>query len=189
MKIEKCFVLATPRDEVWDFITTPEKVATCIPGCQAVEETAPRKYKTAVKVQVGPIKTTFNLDFEPTEERPPEFAAYLTSGTEGGRASRVKSHSTLALKELDAGRTEVTYTSDIQIVGRFGKFGAGVMKKKADSMGEEFVAALRAQIETPAAVAQETAAGETPARPGSKVGLYAAIAAVIVLAAALILVF
>jgi carbon monoxide dehydrogenase subunit G len=147
MKIEKQFVIEAPHQEVWDFITAPEKIAACIPGCQEVEEIEPGRYKAAVRVAVGPIKTTFKVNVEATETRPPEYAEYLTQGDEGGRASRLKATSSLTLKALEANKTEVAYASDINVVGRLGKFGMGMMKKKADSMGDDFVEALRAQIE------------------------------------------
>jgi hypothetical protein len=40
----------------------------------------------------------------------------------------------------------VVYTSELSIVGRLGKFGAGMMKKKADVLGDEFAEELRRQI-------------------------------------------
>lgn len=162
MKIEKQFRLNAPRDAVWAFITTPERVAACLPGCETVEPLGDAKYKALIKVQMGPIKTDFHVEVEATEERPPEFAAYVTQGEEGGRASRLRATSTLTLAAAGAHQTDVTYASDINIVGRLGKFGLGVMKKKADSMGDEFVAALRAQLE-PAAGDRPSEEVATPA--------------------------
>ena len=147
MKIEKTFTVAASREQVWKVITSPELIAPCIPGCQSVEVTGPGAYKAEVKVQVGPIKAGFKLDVETTEERPPEYSAYTTRGEEGGKASRVSADSTLVLKRLDDDHTEVTYASEISVVGRLGKFGLGIMKKKADAMGEQFVQALRERVE------------------------------------------
>jgi len=150
MKIEKTFTISAPQAQVWAFITDPQKVAQCIPGCEGAEEKAPGRYTAAILVKVGPIRTTFELDIEQTERRPPEFAAYLSKGGEGSRASRISAVSTLALKSESANTTEVTYTSDINITGRLGKFGSGMMQKIADGIGEEFVAELKGRLETPA---------------------------------------
>lgn len=165
MKIEKQFRLNAPRDAVWAFITTPERVAACLPGCEAVEPLGDARYKALIKVQMGPIKTNFQVEVEATEERPPEFATYVTQGEEGGRASRLRATSTLTLAAAGAQQTDVTYSSDISIVGRLGKFGLGVMKKKADSMGNEFVAALRAQIEPEPDLRTPAAATAPPPAP------------------------
>jgi carbon monoxide dehydrogenase subunit G len=162
MRIEKSFSINAPQDEVWKFVSSPKNVGMCFPGCQGVTALGEDKYKAAIKVQIGPIKTVFNVDFEETEKRPMEYSAYTSSGEEGNRASRLKARSTLTISPIDKFRTQVDYTSELSIVGRFGKFGAGMMKKKADSMGDEFVQVLRTQIEGPAV---ETAAA-MPERKG-----------------------
>src|SRR6185437_3128959 len=164
MKIEKTFTLSAPQEQVWSFITDPQKVAQCVPGCEGAEEKEPGRYAAAITVKVGPIRTTFRLDIEQTDLRPPEFASYLSKGEEGSRASRISAISTLALKSVTAGSTEVTYTSDINIVGRLGKFGGGMMQKIADSIGEEFVAALKGRLESPEVI--EAAPGVPGAAPG-----------------------
>jgi carbon monoxide dehydrogenase subunit G len=149
MKIEKTFTVSAPQERVWAFITNPQKVAQCIPGCEGAEEKGRGKYAAAINAKVGPIRVTFNIEIEQTEERPPEFASYQSKGEEGTRASRISASSTLALKSVSAHSTEVTYTSDINIVGRLGKFGSGMMQKIADNMGEEFVAKLKSELEGP----------------------------------------
>jgi uncharacterized protein len=147
MKIEKTFTVEAPQETVWQFITSPEKVAPCIPGCEGAEKTGETTYKASIKVKVGPIKTRFVVDIETIEERPPEFASYMTKGEEGTKSSRLKASSTLALVPLEDGGTEVTYTSEINLLGRLGKFGSGMMQKVADSIGNEFVAGLKEQVE------------------------------------------
>ncbi len=147
MKIEKTFTVFAPQEQVWSFITDAQKVAPCIPGCEGAEEKERGRYVAAIKVKVGPIGTTFHVDIEQTDERPPDFASYQTKGEEGSRASRISAVSTLALKANSANSTEVTYASDINIVGRLGKFGSGMMQKIADNMGEQFVSDLKARLE------------------------------------------
>jgi hypothetical protein len=147
MRIDKSFTIDAPQDRVWQFVSTPERVGRCFPGCQDVTPLGDDKYKASIKVQMGPIRTVFNLDFEATEQRPPDYSAYSTRGEEENRASRMKAETILTLSALDERRTQVQYTSDVSIVGRLGKFGLNVMKKKADAMGDEFIQALRAQIE------------------------------------------
>jgi hypothetical protein len=164
MKIEKTFTLSAPQEQVWSFITDPQKVAQCIPGCEGAQEKERGKYAAAINVKVGPIRTTFHLEIEQTEQRPPEFASYLGKGEEGSRASRISSVSALALKALSVNSTEVTYTSDINITGRLGKFGGGMMQKIADSIGEEFVGALKGRLERPEVT--EAAVGIPEATPG-----------------------
>lgn len=147
MKIEKTFTIDAPQQKVWSFITSAEQIAPCIPGCHGAEETEPGKYKASIQTKVGPIKTTFAVNIEQTEERPPEYASYATKGEEGSHASRIKATTTINLKPVGSDQTEVSYASDIQIMGRLGKFGSGMMQKIADGVGDEFVAALKDKVE------------------------------------------
>jgi len=181
MKVEKTFEIEASQSKVWDFVSTPEKVGSCFPGCEEIEALGGEKYRATLKVEIGPIKTVFKLDFEETEKRPEEFAAYSSSGAEANRASRVKGESTLALSPISATRTQVTYTSEVSIVGRLAKFGTAMMKKKADSLGDEFVEALREQLEEPGAVAEARPpkAAAEPAGSGRRIAIAVAVIAII----------
>ncbi len=147
MKIEDTFTVNAPVDRVWQMITDPEIVGPCIPGCQGIEVTGPDTYKADIKVAVGPIKTTFAVTVEKTGERPPYFAASATKGEEGGKASTLNATSTLELCEAEGGGTAVAYASDVSVFGRLGKFGLGIMKKKARNIGREFAETFRKKVE------------------------------------------
>lgn len=140
MKFERKFEVAAPQNEVWEFITAPEKVAICLPGCEGAEEIGDNRHRAQFAVKVGPIKTKFNLTVENVEMRSPEFSRYRTQGEEGGRASKIRADSSLRLKAVNDEVTEISYVSEVAITGRLGKFGFGVMKKKADEISDEFVA-------------------------------------------------
>ena len=139
-------MVPAPRDRVWRFIKSADAVGACIPGCEDVEVVGEGRFKAKVKVRIGPIKALFKFDIEALEERPLEFASYSTRGEEGGRASRLSAKSQLTLRAIDNGETELTYASEISIAGRLGRFGAGVMKKKADDIGQQFAQAVRERI-------------------------------------------
>jgi len=147
MKIEETFVVAAPRKLVWRFITDPNEIGPCIPGCQDIEVTGPNTYVAALQVKVGPIKTTFNLEVEVTEETPPTQVLSTTKGEEGSRASQVSSQNILRLAEIEGGGTEIYYSSDVTIAGRLGKYGHGVMKKIAQKLGNQFAETFRERVE------------------------------------------
>ena len=178
MKVEKSFEIEAPKTRVWEFIRAPEKVGRCFPGCEEIEALGEERYRATIKVEIGPIKTLFKVDFEETEKRPEEFAAYSSSGAEANKASRVKGESTLALSSICDTRTHVKYTSEVSIVGRLAKFGTAMMKKKADALGDEFVLALREQLEEPGA-AVEAAPPKAAAKPAAG-GRRLAIAVVVI---------
>lgn len=171
MHIEKTFAVAASIDRVWAFITSPDQVGPCMPGCQHVEVTGPGTYRAIVSVKVGPIKSTFNFNIETIEERPPEFAVFSVKGEEGGSSSRVTAENSLTLTAIDNCNTDVTYASNVVVVGRLGKFAGGVMQKMAEHMSEQFITAFRERVETE----QAANAGES-ALPDGPPGFLAALA-------------
>ena len=148
MKIEETFSVAAPIERVWQFITDPEQVAPCVPGCQSYEVLGPKEYKASVKVAVGPIKTTFNVTVELTTQQVPTFLASTTRGEEGSKASTLTTQNELRLVATGDHTTDVSYVSEISVVGRLGKFGLGIMKKKAKQLGGEFAEQFRTRVES-----------------------------------------
>lgn len=155
MYIERTFVLNAPIDRTWAFLNEPQEVGACLPGCHTVDIVAPGKYKATVGLKVGPIKAGFDVQVETSEERPPEFASYTMKGSDGDGSSKISADCTLALKALDDGKTEVTYTSKVNIVGKLGKFAGGVMKKLADSINDQFISALTDRLNKREGIAED----------------------------------
>jgi hypothetical protein len=150
MRIEDRFTVGAARERVWVAITDPAVVTPCVPGCQGVTVVSPTLYKAQIRVQLGPIKADFNLDVELVAQTPPEEVCSRTRGEEGGRASSLSAESVLRLVALGDNETEVIYQSEVSVVGRLGKFGLGIMKKKAESLGRDFASAFRERVETSA---------------------------------------
>lgn len=147
MKIASSFVVRAPREEVWRFINDPARMLPCVPGCEAIEPLGARSYRATVKIELGPIKSRFNLDIAVEREEQPLFVETTTSGEEGTRASTLTAKSRLDLAAVDLATTEVSYSSDVAVVGRLGRFGLGMMKKKAESLARQFERTFSDRVE------------------------------------------
>ena len=88
---------------------------------------------------------------EVKEEVPPERVVSITRGEEGTRASVISSNNELVLAPAEGGGTEVKYVAEVSVTGRLGKFGLGMMKKKAEALGAKFAENFRGKIEAAAA--------------------------------------
>ena len=137
MKVEKTFTVNASLQTVWDFAKDPEKMAPCIPGCKEIAAVDTTHYKARVVVKVGPISAKFNLDLEIVDETPPLEIISKTRGEEGTRASMLTADNIVRLRANDDGSTEVYCCSESSITGRLGKYGAGMMLKKADAIWEQ----------------------------------------------------
>lgn len=151
MKIDGSFVIAAPLQPVWDALLDPAVVGPCIPGCSAIEVLSPEEYRASVTLEVGPIKANFTAMVTVTELVPYEKVTSTTKGEEGSRASVLSSVNVLSVQAIDAATTKVQYASDVSVTGRLGKFGLGLMKKKAERVAAEFAANLQARLASKAA--------------------------------------
>jgi len=139
MKLEGSFSIDASRDVVWDAIRDPALMARCVPGCETAEQISEDRYRAIVGAKVGPISARFNLIVEVEEEIEGELIRSKASGEEGSRASMLTSRNVLMLEEVAPDETKVSWTADVSITGRLGKYGLGLMKKKVKSLSDEFV--------------------------------------------------
>jgi carbon monoxide dehydrogenase subunit G len=147
MKLEGTFVVRAAREVVWDQIRNPGIMGECIPGCEAVEQLDATSYRAIVGIKVGPIKARFNLVVEVTQEEPPSVVHSRTRGEEGTRASIVTSENILVLTEVGPSETRVDYSAEVGMTGRLGKYGLGIMQKRAEGLSLVFVENFRRKVE------------------------------------------
>lgn len=170
--IAKSFVVKVPRLAAWDFLTDPSRVVRCLPGAALTNQIDERCYAGTVTVKVGPVTASFKgtMRFERLD-RQTWTAEMVAAGQEvrgkGGADMRMTSQ----LIERTAGETEVTVTSQVNIVGVLAQFGRGMIQDVSDRLFQKFADAARAELE-PAASAGPApgpgaipAAAETPTAP------------------------
>src|SRR5262249_562352 len=51
---------AGPADHVWKALTDPEKLKSCIPGCDSIEPDGDNAYRMAMAARVGPVSARFS---------------------------------------------------------------------------------------------------------------------------------
>jgi len=147
MVIEDRFVIKTPIQKVWDFLMVLEGVGACIPGCEEVRAIDEKNFQGVVKVRVGPISARFKINASIIEIDPPTHLTSIIKGEDKGKASFFKSENVLDLKGLSPNETEVSYKSEISIVGRLAAFGDKIIRVKAKQLEENFVNSLKGKLE------------------------------------------
>jgi len=169
MLIEGQFSVQAPPDALMRHLFDAEVMASCVPGCERLEALDADRFRSVVVVSLAGVQARFDLLSEVTQREALAVSA-VTRGEEGGQASTLQAETRLTLAPAEGG-TMVAYRSEVTVTGRLGRFALGMMKKKAQSMGEEFAGNLRTRLEhlegAPPAVTQPPAeaAAATPAAP------------------------
>ncbi len=141
MLIDGQFDVAAAPADVLAHLFDARLMASCLPGCESLEQSGDDRYRAIVAVALAGVKARFDLQVEVTE-RLVDGVRATTRGEEGGNASTLQATSEVRLSPV-AGGTHVDYRSDVAVTGRLGRFALGMMKKKAQSLGDEFAANLQ----------------------------------------------
>jgi len=165
MRIEKSFVVQAPAAAVWEVLTDPRRVASCLPGAAITDQLDPQTYGGTITVKVGPVTASYRgkMKFERLDAAAGE-AEISASGqeTRGKGAADMRMSSRVVAR--DASSTEVVIVSDVNVVGVLAQFGRGMIEDVSDQMFGKFSAAMRRQLEAaPAATTTAAAPAPTPA--------------------------
>jgi carbon monoxide dehydrogenase subunit G len=159
--VEGQFPVAAEPQSLMQHLLDARLMASCVPGCESVEAVDADSYRTVVVIAMAGIKARFDLLVRITGRD--DFNVWATTrGEEGGQASRMQADSHLFLAPSPEG-TVVNYRSEVAVTGRLGRFALGMMKKKAQKMGEEFAQNLRAALEAPLGASPADAHADAPA--------------------------
>ena len=145
MLIDGQFGVAAPPAQVLASLFDARLMASCLPGCESLQALDADRYRAIVVVALAGVKARFELLVEVTAREADGIRA-LTRGEEGGNASTLQASSEVRLTAVPDG-TRVDYRSEVAVTGRLGRFALGMVKKKAQGIGDEFAANLRARLE------------------------------------------
>ena len=148
MLIEGKFTLQAPIEQVWDFLLDPETLVTCIPGAEKMEAIDDRTYESIVKQKVGPISVKFRFTTNLVEMDPPRYLKATGTGEEMHKAGTFSQRTTVSLTEVSENSVEISYSSNVSLVGRLSTFGDRIMRAKAKKMGEEVTKNFQERLES-----------------------------------------
>ncbi len=146
MLMEGKFNLKAPIQEVWDFLLKPETLASCIPGLEEMELIDDRTYKSVVKQKVGPISVKLKFTTTLTEVDPPTHLKAVGKGADVAKAGTFTQETVVDLTEVSEGEVEVSYRSNVSLVGKLAVFGDRIMRAKAKEVGDKFTRALQDKL-------------------------------------------
>jgi len=151
MIIEGKFTLedATIQD-VWEFLLKPETLMSCVPGAEKMEAVDDRTYDSVVKQKVGPVSAKFWFTTTLTELDPPHYLKAVGRGADVGKAGTFTQESTVSLAELSsnsaATAVEISYRSNVSLVGKLATFGDRTLRAKAKELEEELTKNLQERL-------------------------------------------
>ncbi len=138
------FEVTRSPEEVYDFLTDPNKFAPLLPDFQSMDIQDERHFAVRVNVGISYIKGTANVKMELAEANRPIRAQYKGQGSvAGGNVSLVAGFDLVRA----AGGTRVAWQGEAQIFGRLTSVAGGLLeplgKKNVQKLIDGLQAALR----------------------------------------------
>ena len=138
------FEVTRSPEEVYDFLTDPNKFAPLLPDFQSMDIQDERHFAVRVNVGISYIKGTANVRMELAEANRPSRAQYKGQGSvAGGNVSLTAGFDLIPA----AGGTKVAWQGEAQIFGRLASVAGGLLeplgKKNVQKLIDGLQAALR----------------------------------------------
>jgi carbon monoxide dehydrogenase subunit G len=166
MKVQQSFVIAQPRERVWEFFEDVPAVARCVPGVESVEVVDDDQSNVRMTQSVGPMTATFDLKMRITERERGQRMQFTAIGRAvKGAAGNVRTVNTVALEIVEDG-TRVSLESDMAMGGVLGSVGSKVIARQASGITAQFATSLeRALGGEPPPAPSPAPATSSPAPP------------------------
>ena len=146
MRIEEKFTVAARADDVWAFLTDPERVAGALPGAEITERLDENTWKGGMGVKVGPLAAAYTgtVAFDLDEEARAAVVHAKGQGKAGMGNADMKMTSRVVA--LDSGETEVTVEAQLSVTGILAQLGRGMMQHVSRKMFKEFTEVLEKEL-------------------------------------------
>jgi hypothetical protein len=125
----------------------PEIIGRCIPGCEKVEPVNDTEYDSIIKAKVGFMAVRFKVKTVIEEMVLHKLIRTVGEGKETRNLGQFKQKTSINFNVLSEAETEISYRSDVSIVGKLATFGDRILKAKAKEVGKQFADAVKQKLE------------------------------------------
>jgi uncharacterized protein len=137
--------IAAPVNKVWAFLLDVNKVASCAPGFQNLEELGEEHWKAVVGVGVGAVKVKFTMDVTRPEMQEPERMVVKGRGKAPGSA--VDMSGDMQLIALDSEQTRMDWKASVVVSGTIASVGARLLQGTAEKLTGRFFDCLKTNLQ------------------------------------------
>ena len=137
--------LQVSREDLWDILRSPERLARVLPGCEALEVTGPDTYEGMFKTRVQFLTLSAQATARLRDLHPPDRLRLELDGRPVGLAGGFVVSVLLDLEE-DGSGSVVGYTMDMAATGRLATFGTPLLRDVARRQVHELVKNLEREI-------------------------------------------
>jgi carbon monoxide dehydrogenase subunit G len=146
-KFARTLTVTTDPARAWEVLTDVDRLAGWVTIVHDVQEIARlEKYAAVLQDRVGPFKMRADLDITADVPEPGRRIDIRASGRDRGMDTRIAVSATMVLSDGSDGGTSIEISGDYQVTGKAAGMGAGVIRKKADGIINDFFSSAAREL-------------------------------------------
>lgn len=139
-------VAASPSD-CWSVLTDVHRIAGWVTIAHDVTEIESlKRYTVVLQDKFGPFKLHADMEVEVTDVDTEKKIRFRGTGTDRSVGTTISIDAGMELSPIDNG-TSIQVEGSYQVVGTVASMGSSTIKKKADTIVEEFFAAAEKELQ------------------------------------------
>lgn len=148
MKFTQTCTIDANRETVWDFLMDMQNVASCLQGVREFTPIDEDNYAGALRVKVGPVSLTFQGKVHvETRDREQWRGIIRAEAKDRKVGGGVQAHMDMHLDAASPTATDMHVVLEAHILGKIGEFGQPVIRKKTETMLQDFATRVNQQLQ------------------------------------------
>jgi carbon monoxide dehydrogenase subunit G len=144
MHFEGKALVKAPVAKVWNFISTPESIAQCLPGVEEYKVLDGKRTEAKLKIGVGFIKGTFKVNSRVLEEDPVSHRAkLLIDGS--GVTSAFKADIQISCNPHPEG-SELAWIAEATVSGPLGSVAKGLIENASQKVVNQTLECVMSKV-------------------------------------------
>lgn len=145
---EQEFIVAYPRDRVWEIFGRVREIASCMPGVTLVGDPAADHAVGQIRIKIGPISTEFRGEADIERDERSFSGRIVGAGSDMRSSSATRGMICYQLLPVEEGRaTAAKVTVGYTLTGMLAQFGrSGIVQDVAARLTRDFVRNLEARL-------------------------------------------
>ncbi len=147
MQLEDSFSVPSPIEKVWAIMSNPLILAELFPGVEFVERLDEARTRARLRVKIGYISATFEVEGEIVETDFPRLVRSRVSGKDKRLGSMVVGETSLSFATgAHEFETLVRYAGNVRVTGQIATFGRPFIESKAKKELQKFIDNVRTRL-------------------------------------------
>ena len=143
MTLEGTYTFPAPRERVWALLMDTSAIASCVPGCEALEPLGDDRYQATLVATVAAISGSYEGTVAMLDKVAPESYRLVIDGS--GKHGFVNVESRVTLRE-DGGSTIVDVTGTMEVGGMIARVGQRLIGSVSKMMLDRFFACMAGKL-------------------------------------------